>query len=98
MIFGAVKPRPYFSYAIFVATFTILEARTSPYESFQCAQTATVPDTISPIPPHLLFPPYVLTINDLWLVKIRSSLPLTNSENYLYYCFSDIYVISSYFL
>ena len=87
IMFGAVSPRPYFSNAILVAIFTTLEAKANPYSSFQRPQTATAPDTISPIPPHLLLPPSVLTIKDLLLVKMRSYLPLMNMENDGISCF-----------
>ena len=97
-MFGAVIPLPYFTNANLVATLTILEAKANPYYSFQRPQTATVPDKISPIPPHLLVPPSVLTIKDLLLIKIRSYLPLMNMEKYGISCFSGISVISSSFL
>ena len=95
---GAVSPRPYFSNATLVAVFTIFEARAKPYSSFQRPQTATVPERRSPIPPHLLFPPSVLTIKDLLLVNMRSYLPLIIMEKEGISCFSGISVISSYFL
>lgn len=77
---GAVSPRPSLSNAIRVAFLTIWDAKGRPYSSFQKLHTEIAPDSISPSPPDLLSPPCVLTIKDLFRVRIRSSLPFITNE------------------
>lgn len=93
IIEGAVKLLPYYKNASLVAVFTILEAKTGPYVSFQKVQTANAPLKISPIPPHLFNPPSVLTTNDLSLPSMISYSPFMKIVKVLSYFKPNIYYI-----
>ena len=87
---GAVSPRPSFSNAALVASLTIRDASAGPYSKSQSEQTDAAPARMSPMPPHLFFPPSVRTTNERSLPRMMSLCPLMRSLKWGKACLHDI--------